>query len=112
MSSQEKTPSLTEVLLRPQAGSTLTILSGLSFLVLCMLLPLVGKAGVETVHYGRNMAAFIAVLVLTALLSFLAVYSKVQRRKHDGSPRPFLSVAILGLCLLLLAALAAGLLKI
>jgi hypothetical protein len=100
------------ILARPEVGTALTIASGLSFLFLCMILPLVGKAGAQTAHYGKNFAAFLAVLFITGGLAGLAVYAKLLRRRQDASPLPKFSLSILGLSLLLLIALIAGLLKI
>lgn len=100
------------ILARPEVGNGLTIASGLSFLFVCMILPLVGKAGVQTTHYSTNLIAFLIVLLLTIALSALAVKSKRGRSKLDKSPRPVFSSIILGASVLLLVALVAGLLKI
>jgi len=100
------------LLARPDVGSALTILSGLSFLFLCMILPLVGKAGVQRSHYTLNFTAFLLVLVLTLVLAVLAVKSKIDRSKTDGSPFPVFSSLIAGVSLLLLVALLNGLLHI
>lgn len=108
----QRVVSSDRLLARPEVGTGLTIASGLSFLLLCMVLPLVGKAGVETVHYTKNLIAFLLVLLVTGALSGLAVYSKLQRRHEDGSPLPKFSMAILSLSGLLLVALLTGLLKI
>jgi len=97
---------------RPEVGTTLTILSGLSFLLTGMLLPLVGKAGAKVYHYGANFTAFIVVLLFTLCLSGIAVRSKLDRRQIDGSPRPLFSMVIFGLSAVLLVSLLLGLLKI
>lgn len=99
-------------LVRPAVGTGLTIASGLFFLVVCMILPLVGKAGVHTSHYLQNYLAFLVSLLLTAGTSGLAVYSKLERRKIDGSPLPYFSILVAALSVLLLLALLLGLLKI
>lgn len=105
----------------PLVGSVLTVLSALSFLFLCMILPLVGPAamrgsgspGADTApHVGANITAFLSVLLLTFILGALGVYSKLQRRKIDGSPLPFWSVALCGICVFLLIAFLTGLLQI
>jgi hypothetical protein len=96
----------------PQVGTALTLLSGLSFLVVSMLLPMVGKAAVKVVHYRQNVLTFSAVLLLSTILAVLAVVSKMQRRRIDGSPLPYFSLLMLALCVGLGAALVAGLLKI
>lgn len=93
-------------------GTALTIAAGLSFLFLCMILPLVGKAGVMTVHARQNFIAFLLVLLLTCVLSIAATVAKLARRHMDQSPLPFFSFTLLGLSLLLLVALLTGLLHI
>ena len=94
------------------AGTALTIAAGLSFLFVCMILPLVGKAGVQTVHVKQNHYAFLAALLVSLLLSAVASWAKIARRRIDGSPLPVLSLALTALCTLLLVSLFAGLLKI
>lgn len=88
----------------PAVGTVLTVTSGLSFLFLLMILPVVGPAamkgsgspGATTAPQIReNMMAFTGVLMLSLVLAVLAVVSKLQRRKIDGSPLPYYSV---GLC--------------
>ncbi|HMO05168.1 MAG TPA: hypothetical protein PKC67_13855 [Kiritimatiellia bacterium] len=93
-------------------GSILTILSGLSFLVTCMILPLVGKAGAKVYHYPKNYTAFLVAVLVTIGLSGMATKLKLERSRLDGSPRPKFSMAILGVSLALLLALLTGLLKI
>lgn len=97
---------------RPAVGTALAILSGLSFLFLCMLLPLVGPSGAAAPHAAMNFYAFLGVLLLCFGLAVLAVYSKLKRRRIDASPLPFNSLALCLLCLVLLVALLSGLLKI
>lgn len=97
---------------RPGVGSLFTILSGLAFLFLCMILPLVGKAGAVTVHARANFVAFLVALLACIALAALATVSKLQRRRIDGSPLPVFSIVLLGLSTLLLLALVTGLLRI
>lgn len=111
-SEKPRTQQVETYLVRPEFGTILTILSGLSFLLLGMLLPLVGKAGAKTSHYTANFTAFVFILLVTSALSGLAIKSKLERRKIDASPLPFFSFVIFGLCMLLLVALLLGLLKI
>lgn len=89
-------------------GSLLTILSGLSFLLMCMMMPLVGKAGFKTDHYAANYYTFLGLLLLSMALAVLATISKLERRKIDGSPRPLVSILMVALCGLLLVALMFG----
>ena len=101
-----------ELLARAEVGTGLTILSGLSFLFLCMVLPLVGKSGVQTEHATLNFSAFLGVLCLTLAVCGLAIKSKLDRSKVDGSPFPLFSTIIGALCVLLFFSLIFGLLKI
>lgn len=96
----------------PAVGTSLTVGSGLSFLLVCMLLPMVGPAGSVTPFARANHISFTCYLLLALALSILAIVSKVARRRRDGSPLPLLSMVLCGLCLVLLAALSAGLLRI
>ncbi len=99
-------------LVHPAVGTTLTVLAGISFQVTCILLPLVGPAGAVTPHARQNFIAFLAVLLVTLLLSVAATFSKLARREVDGSPLPLFSITLSGLSLFLLVALLLGLLKI
>lgn len=94
------------------AGTALTIAGGLSFLFLCMILPLVGKAGVQTVHARQNFYAFFAVLLVSLLLSSAATAAKLMRRRIDHSPPPWMSITLTAFCVLLLISLLTGLLHI
>ena len=94
------------------AGTALTIAAGLAFLVVCMVLPLVGKVGVETAHAKQNFVAFLAALIVSLVLSIAATFAKLARRHVDHSPLPYLSLALTALGVLLLVSLLAGLLGI
>lgn len=96
----------------PWVGTLFTVLSGLSFLLTCMFLPLVGKAGSVVSHARENFYTFLAVLLVSLVTATLATVSKLERRKIDGSPLPHFSFLLIGLCLLLLIALFTGLLAI
>lgn len=97
---------------RPAVGSMLSVLAGLSFLWLCMLLPLVGKAGAVASFTRQNTFVFLGFLLLTLGLCAVAVGSKILRRRRDGSPPPIFSLVLAGLCGLLLIALVSGLLSL
>jgi len=105
----------------PVIGNVLTILSGLSFLFLCMILPIVGPAAVHgsgspgafaAPHLKMNYLAFSGVLALSIALGVLALISKIERRKVDGSPLPIFTIALLVILAALTIAFAAGLLAI
>lgn len=102
---------------RPAVGSLFTVLSALSFLFLCMILPIVGSAaahgsgspGATTAeHYAKNFWAFLGVLLGALALAALAVVSKMERRKVDGSPMPLYSVGLVVLLVFMLIALLSG----
>ena len=106
---------------QPAVGSVLTVMGGVAFLFLCMILPLVGPAAAggsgspgaaRAAHYTLNFIAFLSVLLVTMGLSVAAILSKLERRKVDNSPLPFFSILLTALCVLLLVALFTGLLAI
>lgn len=106
---------------RPAVGTALTICSGLSFLFLGMLLPLVGPAamhgsgspGATRAPWAtRNYLTFLGVLLVSLTLAILATWSKLERRRIDRSPLPYFSMGMIGICLVLLIALLTGLLAI
>lgn len=93
---------------KPAVGTGLAVASGLSFFFLCMILPLVGPAGSRVPHAGQNKAAFMSVLIFTFVLAALSVYSKLGRRKIDGSPLPYFSAGLCAVCVLTLVILLFG----
>lgn len=97
---------------RPLVGSTFTILSGVSFLFVAMILPLVGKAGTVVPNADKNYKGFLAALLVSLAMGVLATISKLERRKIDASPLPLFSLILTALSVLLLVALLLGLLKI
>ncbi len=109
---REEIPPSEPFIATPWAGTLFTVLSGLSFLLVCMVLPLVGKAGMQTTYAAQNQRAFLVIVMLSLILAALATYSKLARRKIDGSPLPLFSMILMALCLILLGALSVGLLHI
>ncbi len=97
---------------RPVFGSTLTVLSWLSFLILCMLLSMVGQAAAATPVAAQSRRAFAGFLLISMVLSLLAVFSKMARRAIDKSPLPYVSFGMLGLTVLLFIAFFARLLEV
>ena len=97
---------------RPAVGTCLTVLSGISFLFVCMILPLVGKAAALTDRYPKNRFWFTVALLVALVLSGLAIFSKMSRRHIDKSPMPLFSIALTTMSVILLVALMLGLLHI
>ena len=113
LQNQYETPSEERAFFeRPAVGTALTILSGLAFLFVCMILPIVAKAAKDTVHLRQNTLAFVSALALCLVLAGLATWSKMKRRAVDQSPLPVFSMVLCTLSLLLLLALSTGLLRI
>ncbi len=92
----------TSILFRPATGSALAFSAGISFYLLCMVMPLVGPAGSRVEHHDRNLAAFLFVLFLTLALAGVASWSKLVCRKERGGPLPWVSLGLCALCLLTL----------
>jgi uncharacterized membrane protein len=84
-------------------GGTLTILSGISFFLLCIAFPLVGPAGSRVPNATKNKAVFFAVLILTLLLSGFATRIKLQQRKTLSQlPFPTATALLSGTCIAIL----------
>jgi hypothetical protein len=92
-------------LFKPTTGNTIAVAAGLSFFFLCMILTFVGPAGSKVPHAGQNKAAFLFILMLTLTLAGFSVYSKMGRRKLDGSPLPYFSIGLCVICILSLITL-------
>lgn len=107
-------------IMRPEVGQILTIVFALSFYFLCMILPLVGPAATfgsgspgasRAEHATANYATFLLVNLLTLGLGVIAVLSKTQRRKFDGSPFPYYTAGLFMATVVILFALLLGLLS-
>ncbi len=115
----------------PAVDVALTVVAGLSFQFLCMVLPLVGKAGMNPwreyavrgmmnvpgphgfdSYVTQNKIAFLVVLFITLGLSVTAAYARLQRRKIDGSPFPKFAATLIVCCMVLLVAHLTGYLQI
>ena len=93
-------------------GSVLAVAAGLSFFFTCMLLPLVGRAGSSVPYADENQRSFLLVLGFTLLLSVLATWVKMLRRREDQSPLPWWSFGLCVVCVLLFILQLTGLLAI
>ena len=109
---KHKRMSISDLYALPGVGSFLSVMAGLCFLGLCMLLPLVGKAGAVTPFARHNHFVFLGFVLLNLLLCGLAIGSKLMRRRRDGSPPPLVTFGLAGICGLLLVALLANLLSL
>ncbi len=92
--------------------TALSIAAGLSFYILCMILPLVGPAGSRVAHAAKNRATFLAVLAVTLILSVSTVYVRLQRRRTAGGSLPVFGMVLSGLSLLLLLGVLSNMLAI
>ena len=97
------------------------VLFGLLFLFQCMILPIVGPAAMRgsgspgagaAPHAHWNFIAFLAMLLVTLSVGGLAYYSKMLRRKVDGSPRPYFTMGLLAVSGCMLIALLLGLFEL
>jgi hypothetical protein len=96
----------------PVLGNYLTIAAAVCLQFTIILLPLVGPAGSVAPHAWKNLIAWRAMVFLTMAMSGMALYSKLQRRRQDGSRLPLISIALLGVSVFLFFAQMAGLLAI
>lgn len=80
---------------KPSISLLLNILSGLSFFILCLLLPLVGPAGSRVEHSIENKFIFLNWLLITFSLSILSFISKKIQSKDMNYPTPYYSYSLL-----------------
>lgn len=98
-----------KIIRNPTVGTAISVVAGLSFYVVCMMLPLVGPAGSRVEHAAANRAAFICVLLLTFLLASASTYLVLMRRKlEDAVAFPWFSSGLAVLCLIMLVLLMTG----
>ena len=87
-------------------GKVCSILAGLFFFYLCMLLPLVGPAGSRQAHAAQNQTLFMSILGVTFLLSVSAGLLQWRSRQVDqegGIPGMLIFsivIALIGICCL------------
>tara|TARA_A200000113_G_scaffold188303_1_gene176011 strand:+ start:1216 stop:1539 length:324 start_codon:yes stop_codon:yes gene_type:complete len=93
---------------RIKTGAVLSVLAGLAFFLLCMILPLVGPAGSRVSHAADNKYIFMGWLFITSFISIAAVFSRWWRVKHQQAPKPLFSVLLSIICLLTWIVLFSG----
>ena len=87
-------------------GKVCSILAGLFFFYLCMLLPLVGPAGSRQAHAAQNQTLFMSILGVTFLLSVSAGLLQRRSRQVDqegvipGMLIFSIVIALIGICCL------------
>ncbi len=83
---------LKKLYLEPLTGLVLTVLSSLSFFIMCMILPLVGPAGSSVEHSYENKKIFFTILIINIILSFSSYMIKMMQSKRFGFPKPVFSL--------------------
>ncbi len=79
----------------------ITIMSGLAFFLLCMLLPLVGPAGSKVEHADYNNAIFTGWLIFTLILSSTSYYLRYKRYRFKNDIYPKYSLILTILCIII-----------
>ncbi len=95
-------------LVKPIVGDTLAVMAGIALLLVGMMLPLVGRAGVAAPHAMENRRAFGAALLCALGLSLAAAGVKWRRHRRAGDPPPWATTALALLCFFLWLALISG----
>lgn len=102
---------------QPGVSQMLTVLAWLSFMFLCMILPLVGPAAVRgsgspgagpAPFLAKNYVAFSSALAVSLVLASLALYARLRFRRVRGGAYPRSSVVLLGILVFALIALMGG----
>ena len=87
---------------RRAVATAFSILAGLAFFLLCMLLPLVGPAGSQVEHASKNETIFLSWLSVTLVLSLASVLSRWERVRGENAPRPIYSLLLFITCIVIL----------
>jgi hypothetical protein len=95
-----------------QLGEAFAIAGFVGFLFVCMILPLVGKAGDQVAWTQKNFMAFALAVLATLGLTILSAGSKWEQMKAGRGAFPKLSLALTAVCIGLLVALFGGWLSI
>ena len=80
----------------------ITIMAGLAFFLLCMLLPLVGPAGSKVEHADYNNAIFTGWLIFTLILSSTSYYLRYQRYRLKNDIYPKYSLILTIQCIIII----------
>jgi hypothetical protein len=98
-----------KIIRNPAVGTAFAVAAGLSFYVVCMMLPLVGPAGSKVAHAAANRTAFVCVLFLTFLLAAGSAFLVLKRRKFEEAVAfPRFACGLVGVCLIMLVTLMTG----
>ncbi len=92
----------------PVTGDVLSVLAGVMFLSVAMLMPLVGRAGSATPWADRNARTFEAAALTAQGIAWAAVSSKFFRRRCTGAPAPRATLVLVVVLLLIWVAFRAG----
>ena len=79
----------------------ITIMAGLAFFLLCMLLPLVGPAGSKVEHADYNNTIFTGWLIFTLILSSTSYYLRYKRYRFKNDIYPKYSLILTILCIII-----------
>lgn len=92
----------------PTLGTALSISSGFSFYVLCIMFSLVGPSGVRQPHYQKNFYAFLTVCLITLSFAIASLLLTLHRRKTEEIGFPKFSAGLIAVCLIILVMLFSG----
>lgn len=107
----ESAPSAPELSPRTRPDDVLAGAGAMVFLLECMMLSLVGRAGALTPYYGRNMIAFSVAAFLCMGFSGAALALKLRARVRGAPAFPWVSAALVVVNVALIAALLLGALR-
>ena len=86
---------------KPIILNFITVLAGLSFFLLCMILPLVGPAGSKVEHADYNKTIFLSWLIFTLVFSLTSFCLRLRKYKIEKNIFPIYSLILLAVCILI-----------
>ena len=98
--------------IHPVIRVALSVLSGLSFFLLCMILPLVGPAGSRVEHTLANQVIFVSWLIFTLLISILSFFSRKMSNNDQNKDIPLFSILLIIICVVIFVLFLLGALSI